>query len=223
LSRYDLIIFDCDGTLTDSEEGYYQALCVTLEHFGYPIVDLEYYQLRYSGSVLSDILKEHFSHIGPLPEDFVKYYFSREEEFILPYTKAVPGARDVVAQLRKNFRICIASNARVDHIVAGLTKEGLIGYFEVGNIFSKDQVLLPKPAPDVFLHAAKEMGVEPSRAIVIEDSIAGVRAGKAAKMTVIGFSGSSRDSADKKRLLEESGADIVFQDWKDILIHINSL
>ena len=224
MSEYDLIIFDCDGTLTDSEEGYFHAFSETLRKFGFEPPETETYQTDYAGKVLKDLVELYFGTIRQAaPEGFIEHHRSLEPQYILQYTKAITGAAEAVEALSKVFPVCIASNAGVPAIQRGLDKVGLKKYFPDNIIFSKDHVDRPKPAPDIYLHAAKVMGVAPSRAIVIEDSAAGTMAGIAAGMEVIGFAGSARNIAAKTESLTRAGAGAVFATWDEIVAHISRL
>src|SRR4029077_3612097 len=113
----------------------------------------------------------------------------------------------------------VASSSDLDRIALSLGITGLSGYF-TGRLYSAQMVKHGKPAPDLFLHAALAMGIEPGRTLVIEDSVSGVSAAKAAGMTVWGFVGGSHYvSRDGRAMLKDAGADRVFDRmadfWKD--------
>ena len=114
------------------------------------------------------------------------------------------------------FAHCVASSSQLERIRLCLTKTGLIGYFEP-NIFSASMVTNGKPAPDLFLHAARTMGYQPRNCIVIEDSPAGIRAAKAAGMTVLAFTGASHAVASNLRpLLESLKPAAIFDDMAQL-------
>lgn len=110
---------------------------------------------------------------------------------------------------------CVASSSHHERIALALRVTGLAHHFGDA-VFSSTMVERGKPAPDLFLHAAKAMGVEPAHCIVVEDSVAGVAAGKAAGMAVIGFTGGSHCGPDHRHLLVTAGADRVIHDMSEL-------
>jgi HAD superfamily hydrolase (TIGR01509 family) len=111
--------------------------------------------------------------------------------------------------------ICVASSSDLDRVVFSLAMTGLSGHFG-GRLYTSQMVKRGKPAPDLFLHAAAAMGADPRRTLVIEDSVSGVRAGKAADMTVWGFVGGGHyASRDGRAMLRAAGADRVFARMSD--------
>lgn len=224
IGQYDLIIFDCDGTLTNSEEGYFHAFSETLRKFGFEPPSNEIYQTEYAGKILRDLIDLFFSTSGQdTPQGFAEHHKSLEHKYILEYTRAIEGASEAVAALSQQFPVCIASNATMDAIIKGLTHVGMIGQFRPGIIFSKDHVDKPKPAPDVYLHAAKVMGFDPVKAIIIEDSAAGTKAGLAAGAHVIGFAGAAENVEGRIDNLMRAGANAAFATWPEIVSYISRL
>jgi beta-phosphoglucomutase-like phosphatase (HAD superfamily) len=105
---------------------------------------------------------------------------------------------------------CVASSSDIERVSLSLSLTGLAPHFET-RLYTSQMVKHGKPAPDLFLHAAESMRADPSRTLVIEDSVSGVTAGKAAGMTVWGFVGGSHyRSRDGRTILLEAGADRVF-------------
>lgn len=222
VKKYDLIIFDCDGTLTHSDDAYYHAFCETLTKFGQPLLSHDIYHDRYSGKLIKDIILAYCAdHQVQFEKDFEDYYWTLESDYLDRYTFVIDGADIAVQELQKTYKTCIASNNKVSLIKNALDQVGLRKFFADEVLFSSEHVKYPKPAPDVFIHAAERMGHVPENTIVIEDSTGGVQAAIAAGMTVIGFSGSASNPERKTAALQKAGADIVFADWKDILNHIN--
>ena len=220
----DLIIFDCDGTLSRSDEAYFRGFCDALEKFGYPVPDGRTYQDKYSGLLLRDIIEAYGNDHGlALPPEVERYYWLLEQPYLNKYTMAVEGAADAVDLLQRKYKTCVASNAPVAGIEFLLGRGGLLDKFPHDHLFSCDHVAVPKPAPDVFLHAAKTMGVSPDRAIVIEDSTGGVRAGVAAGMRVIGFAGTAPHPQEKLVSLQKVGAHRAFVSWFEIAAYIESM
>lgn len=128
------------------------------------------------------------------------------------------NADQLVARSKTLGKICVASNGERSSVIKSLKMTGLYEAFDGGedHIFTKIQVENAKPAPDLFLFAAEKMDVLPKDCAVIEDSVAGVRAGIAAGMYVLGFTGSHHNPAMHANALKEAGAHRIFSD----LIHI---
>lgn len=217
MNDIDLIIFDCDGTLTDSEYVNNRALLEILHADGFTQFDLDYAYKHWVGTTVSNILLNVQMETGRVPaNDIVPRYIKRVSELQQSEMKAVDGAEDLVARAAKKYKICVASNGERSNVINSLRLCGLLKYFSEDHVFTKIQVKNPKPYPDLFLFAASNMGAEPARCIVIEDSMVGTRAGVAAGMTTFGFTGSSHDPAKQAENLAAAGAIEVF----DGLIHI---
>lgn len=220
MKRFDLVIFDCDGTLTDSEYVNNQAVLDVLAGLGITHYDLDYAYKHWLGTTLGGIAISVQMETGrQLPEDFALRCMRRGMELQDGFLKPVEGAPDLVAAAAQNFKICVASNGERAGVLRSLEKCGLMTYFTEDTVFTKIQVKNPKPAPDLFLFAADKMGADPSRCLVIEDSATGTRAGVAAGMTTWGFSGSSHNPEKQRDTLLAAGANDVFP----TLIHIRDL
>jgi HAD superfamily hydrolase (TIGR01509 family) len=185
---FDLLICDCDGVIIDSEIVCDRVLAAALRE-AYPGRDLAAALAGSFGLQTSAILERIAAHLGePLPEGF----FERLEREIVAAlhreATAIDGVREAVEGIE--LPVAIASNSSADWIELSLARAGLAR--RVGPaVFSADRVPRPKPAPDVYLLAAREMGVAPARCLVVEDSRSGVTAARAAGMSVIGFLGAS--------------------------------
>jgi HAD superfamily hydrolase (TIGR01509 family) len=215
--QFDLIIFDCDGTLTDSEYVNNRALLEVLHEAGFPEFDLDYAYANWVGTTVSNILLGIQMKTGRQPPaDVVPRYIKRVAELQKLALKPVDGAGDLVSAAAKTFKTCVASNGERTNVLQSLQATGLMRYFTLETVFTKIQVKNPKPYPDLFLYAAAQMRVEPERCLVIEDSAAGVTAGVAAGMTTYGFTGSSHDPVKQALTLKSAGATLVFER----LIHI---
>jgi HAD superfamily hydrolase (TIGR01509 family) len=185
-----LVIFDCDGVLVDSEPLANRVLADLLTELGRPTTTEESLR-RYVGRSLASILDEVESELGgPLArerEDVVEQYrsgvFAGFARGLLP----VAGIAEALQQIaRSDVAICVASSSQPDRIELSLRLTGLLPHFE-GCVFSAVEVERGKPHPDLFLHAARQMGAEPDQCLVVEDSVYGVRAGVAAGMPVLGY------------------------------------
>lgn len=207
--RPALIIFDCDGVLIDSELIACRVDAECLAETGFPETP-ESIQENYVGvssrAMFEDIEKRHGRR---LPDGFAGLLRQRLHAVFERELKPVAGIVGLLGSLE--IDACVASSsdpARLRHTL-GLT--GLWPHF-APNVFSATMVKNGKPAPDLFLYAAERMDVKPRDCVVIEDSRAGVAAGRAAGMRVLGFSGGSHCRPDHGVRLREAGAHAVFDD-----------
>jgi HAD superfamily hydrolase (TIGR01509 family) len=184
VSRFDLVIFDCDGVLVDSERIAIQTESETVTALGWPLSEADIVDL-FVGRSVQYMQAEVERHIGR-PVDWAVEVEPRYYERLA--RDLVPVAGVVEALDRIAITSCVASSGSHDKMRFTL---GLTGLWErfAGHIFSADDVAHGKPAPDVFLHAAECMGVAPPRCAVIEDSSSGVTAAMAAGMSVFAFAG----------------------------------
>ncbi|MDR6981145.1 HAD superfamily hydrolase (TIGR01509 family) [Streptomyces sp. 3330] len=186
--RYDLVIFDNDGVLVDSEPISNRLLAAYLTEIGHP-TSYEDSIRDYMGSAMHrihDLVQERTGQSLPAEFDdtFHRRVFAAFEQELEP----VAGAVEVLAKLAADgVPYCVASSGSHERIRVGHRKTGLDRWFEDARIFSSQDVGKGKPAPDLFLHAAGRMGVAPERCVVVEDSPLGVRAAVAAGMDVYGF------------------------------------
>ena len=183
-----LLIFDCDGVLVDSEPISIDLLRRHCVNSGCDISKEMAYKL-FLGKPVADaslLVKELLSYeIAPIDlEEFQTDVLDAFRKRLRP----VAGVADTLASLPGSK--CVASSSNLARIVESLKLTGLDTSFS-GRLFSTDMVARGKPHPDVFLYAAAAMGTSPDRAIVIEDSPAGIRAAKSAGMRVVGFYGAS--------------------------------
>ncbi|MFH8934146.1 HAD family hydrolase [Streptomyces griseosporeus] len=186
--RYELVIFDNDGVLVDSEPISNRHLAAYLTELGHPTTYEESIQ-DYMGSAMHRIHELVFERTGQrLPEDFDDVFHARVFAAFERELKPVAGVEDVLEKLTEDgVPYCVASSGSHERIRVGHRTTGLDRWFDEGRIFSSQDVGRGKPAPDLFLHAAKEMGVAPERCVVVEDSPLGVQAAVAAGMDVLGF------------------------------------
>ncbi|KPC88490.1 hydrolase [Streptomyces sp. NRRL WC-3753] len=186
--RYDLVIFDNDGVLVDSEPISNRLLAGYLTELGHPTSYEE--SLRdYMGGAMHRVHDLVLERTGRrLPEDFDDVFHGRVFAAFERELEPVPGAVGVLEKLTADgVAYCVASSGSHERIRVGHRKAGLDRWFDDRRIFSSQDVGRGKPAPDLFLHAAGRMGVEPERCAVIEDSPLGVQAAVAAGMDVYGF------------------------------------
>ncbi|MFE1293017.1 HAD family hydrolase [Streptomyces sp. NPDC058751] len=186
--RYDLIIFDNDGVLVDSEPISNTLLAAYLTELGHP-TSYEDSLRDYMGSAMHRIHDLVLERTGQrLPDDFDDVFHARVFAAFERELKPVPGAGQVLEKLAADgVPYCVASSGSHERIRVGHRTTGLDRWFDEGRVFSSQDVGRGKPAPDLFLHAAERMGVRPERCAVVEDSPLGVQAANAAGMDVYGF------------------------------------
>ncbi|MFJ4721044.1 HAD family hydrolase [Streptomyces luteogriseus] len=209
--RYDLVIFDNDGVLVDSEPISNRLLAAYLTELGHP-TSYEESIRDYMGSAMHRIHELVLERTGQrLPEDFDDVFHARvftafEQELV-----AVAGAADVLEKLAADgVPHCVASSGSHERIRVGHRTTGLDRWFDEKRIFSSQDVGRGKPAPDLFLYAAERMGVPPERCVVVEDSPLGVRAAVAAGMDVYGFTAMTP-------AVKLAGATRLFPDMRELL------
>ncbi|KFG74964.1 HAD family hydrolase [Streptomyces mutabilis] len=186
--RYDLVIFDNDGVLVDSEPISNRLLAGYLTELGHP-TSYEDSLRDYMGAAMHRVHDLVLERTGrKLPENFDDVFHRRVFAAFAEHLEAVPGVVGLLEKLAVDgVPYCVASSGSHERIRVGHRKTGLDRWFEDERIFSAQDVGLGKPAPDLFLYAAERMGVAPERCVVVEDSPLGVRAAVAAGMDVYGF------------------------------------
>ena len=186
--RYDLVIFDNDGVLVDSEPISNRLLAAYLTELGHP-TSYEDSIRDYMGSAMHRIHDLVLERTGErLPDDFDEVFHGRVFTAFEAELKPVAGVAGVLEQLAADgVPYCVASSGSHERIRVGHRTTGLDRWFDASRIFSSQDVGRGKPAPDLFLHAAERMGVVPRRCAVVEDSPLGVQAAVAAGMDVYGF------------------------------------
>ncbi|GAA3764582.1 HAD family hydrolase [Streptomyces tremellae] len=186
--RYDLIIFDNDGVLVDSEPISNTILAAYLTELGHPTTYEESVR-DYMGAALHRVHDLVLERTGrTLPDDFDDTLHARVFAAFERELKPVDGVEEVLAGLRAaGTAYCVASSGHHERIRVGHRTTGLDRWFPEEVVFSAQDVGRGKPAPDLFLYAARRMGVEPARCAVVEDSPLGVAAARAAGMDVYGF------------------------------------
>jgi HAD superfamily hydrolase (TIGR01509 family) len=186
MAHFELVIFDCDGVVVDSERVVHAVFGAFIRSLGVHMSEAETYE-HFMGRRLAECMAIVEELSGkPAPRDALDRYCAERDRVLREQVQPVAGIRAVLEALTIPF--CIASSG--DHakmrLTLGATK--LMPLFE-GRVFSATEVPHGKPAPDVFLYAAERMGAAPARTVVIEDSVNGVLAGCAAGMAVFGFAG----------------------------------
>lgn len=208
-----LVIFDCDGVLVDSEIIACRVLSRELNAMGLALSPKDCLD-AFTGITTAAMMERIEEMLGrPLPEDFEQTLQRKDFEAFETELQPVPGVKAMLPTL--TVPRCIASSGAVAKMRLTLTTTGLLSYFEP-HLFSAQMVERGKPAPDLFLYAAERMGAEPERCVVVEDSTAGIQAGLAAGMRVLGFAGGSHGSAEYEAMLRNTGAETVFRDMREL-------
>lgn len=211
----DLVIFDFDGTLVDSEIIAARIEADLLTKAGHPISGEELSE-RYAGLTFKDILlRVEADSSVPLQATLIGEAETLVDRALRAMVRPIEGAQAALASVKAPK--CICSNSRSERINFMLEKTGLDRYF------GKDAVLSalstpsgkPKPAPDVFLQAATQFDADPATTFVIEDSVHGIHGAKAAGMRVIGFTGAAHTYPGHSDALTDAGAETVIHRWAD--------
>jgi HAD superfamily hydrolase (TIGR01509 family) len=200
-----LVIFDCDGVLVDSEAISSVVLAQTLTRYGLPTTPAEA-QRDYEGLLLRDIDARAGAKLGrALPDDWIERFQAERAEVFHRELEPVDGARETVERIAAvGVPVCVASQGMIEKTRLSLELTGLDRLFSEELLFSAWLVERGKPFPDLFLHAAATIGVEPGCCAVVEDSISGVTAAVAAGMRAIGYAADG-DGAKLRR----AGAEVV--------------
>ncbi|WFU08317.1 HAD family hydrolase [Rhizobium sp. CB3090] len=212
-----LVIFDCDGVLVDSEPLSVSVLIKAMHDVGVDMSEEDIYSrfLGKSLATLVDTLETEFDVF--IDQDFLDRIRNDLYDRFRRELKPIDGVAETLDAL--TVRRCVASSSQIERIRLSLGVTGLLPRLEP-NIFSASMVKRGKPAPDLFLYAAKQMQVAPQDCIVIEDSPAGITAARAAGMTVFAFTGGSHAHSPSYRAeLERLSPEVVFDAMSD-LIHL---
>jgi HAD superfamily hydrolase (TIGR01509 family) len=188
--RPEVVIFDCDGVLVDSERLIQEVDLELIRGLGWPITRAEIFA-EHLGRSEDAVIANIERRLGrAVPTGFPQEKAAAHEAVLRERLVAVPGVAEAITLLREGgMRMCVASSARHARIRLSLRLTGLQTLFAEEHVFSAEDVARGKPAPDLFLHAAACLTARPQLCVVVEDSPAGVEAAKAAGMRVIGYCG----------------------------------
>jgi HAD superfamily hydrolase (TIGR01509 family) len=213
-ARHRAIIFDFDGVLADSEVLSNSVIAEIVTELGKPTTVDDAYR-TYMGKRLSEVIETIEGVIGhKLPDDFADSYQRRTFDTFRARLKPVDGACEFIATWRE-VPNCIASSSSPERLALSLEVLNMAALFE-GRVFSASNVARGKPHPDIFLHAAKQLGVAPADCIVIEDSIGGITAARAAGSVAIGLTAASHIQPGFDAKLRQAGADHVAASFAEL-------
>ena len=204
----ELVIFDCDGVLIDSERLAVEVDVRVLRELGWPMSEAEVVE-RFVGRSDRDTQAAIEAHLGrELPAGWEEWLEALYRQAFAGRLAPVEGVLEALDRI--TLSSCVASGGTHDHLRYTL---GLTGLYErfAGRIFSSEDVARGKPAPDLFLHAAERMAATPARCVVVEDSRPGVEAARAAGMRVLAFAG----GLSPRELLEGTST-LVFDDMREL-------
>jgi HAD superfamily hydrolase (TIGR01509 family) len=210
---FELIIFDCDGVLVDSEPIINRAHAQVLTACGFSITEQELVG-RFCGMSdpdMLDIIEREWG--SALPVDYNERVGVIVENGFRKSLAAIDGVSDVLDRLKPP--VCVASSSAPDQIRQKLELTGLLGRFGE-NLFSATMVARGKPAPDLFLYAAQRLATAPDHCLVIEDSPTGIAAALAAGMAAIGFCGGGHCGPEHPARLQARGAAIVIAEMREL-------
>ncbi len=209
MSCFDLIIFDCDGVLVDSEVPTNTVLRDMINELGGNITVEDSMNLFMGHSISDDhsqgIIKKLTGRAAPA--EFYAQFLVRRDEALRAHVQPIAHIADVLPTLTLPYAVASGAETAKMHLTLGTT--GLLRFFNTAHLFGKDLVARSKPAPDVYLLAAKTLGIPPARCVVVEDTASGTTAGVAAGMTVFGYC--AMTTPEK---LFAAGASAVFNDMR---------
>ena len=221
MNRIDLIIFDCDGVLVDSEPLAMQVLVAAIAARGITVEPEDAYRDFLGRSLASISASLHDNHGEPLGPTALQSMRTDLYALYRQKLRASPGLPEVLGQLDIPF--CVASSSTPERLHLSLELTGLLPWF-APHIYSATMVQHGKPAPDLFLHAANAMQVAPLYCLVIEDSPAGVTAAQSAGMQVFGYVGGGHAlPSGLRRSIEALAPDLVFDDMHALPDQLRSL
>ncbi|MFA6279195.1 MAG: HAD family hydrolase [Bdellovibrionales bacterium] len=211
----DLIIWDCDGCLVDSEVLACAVAAECLTAIGYPLTGQDYVT-RFAGQTMAATLAALEAETGRSFAERFSLDSFRQKVLDLFETalKPTPYVAEVLPLL--DVPMCIASGSSLKRNARALTLTGLDAHFDEGTLFSAEQVARSKPAPDVFLFAAERMKASPEKCLVIEDSVTGITAAKAAGMPVFAYLGGSHVNAAWRQRVEAVQPTSMFDDMRQL-------
>ena len=214
MSNIDLVIFDFDGVLVDSETMGCQIWSDVFAKHGMtvPAQDILEKYTGKTGTLICSLIEREYGY--EIPDNFLDEVNETTESVMAKELKTVDGVAETMPLLKTP--VCIASGSRPKRLNMCLDVTGLRKYFPDETVFSSHYVKNGKPAPDIFLYAAEKMRVAPQKCLVVEDSASGIVGAKAAGMRAFGFIGASHCTPARGVQLTQSGAELLFGDFTEL-------
>lgn len=207
-AEVELVIFDCDGVLIDSEGLVCRLVSASLVEAGYPVSTEEVIR-RFAGRPEREMVAElEAEWKKPLPAGLIDSIRERTARAYQSELRAMPGVKQALGRI--GLPVCVASSSYPEKLRQGLEAVGLLSRFDP-HVISAQRVAHGKPAPDVFIYAAGWMRSPVANCLVVEDSVYGARAARAAGMRVLGFVGGDHCDPGQGDRLRAAGADEVFE------------
>ena len=217
ISSLDLIIFDCDGVIADSEVLSTRASAMALAEFGLDLTEQQVADLLIGQTFETGLARIRQQYHIELPDTFAERKMQLTEAAFRRELAPVQGFVPFLDALTLPY--CVASNSSHERLRFTFEAMSLTHYF-ADRTYSADDVVQGKPAPDLFLYAASQNATPPQHCLVIDDSPSGVRAAVAAGMPVIGFTGGSHATPALDEQLREAGATWIMADYESVSTHI---
>jgi len=219
-SMTKMVLFDFDGVLANTEEIGYRVMSEMLAEQGIHYTREAYVEML--SGITYEAFHKKLRELHPdLPESFRAELHERLREASDSQIQVIDGVKELLKNLRdNNIPYAVCSNSGSESLLHKLHKTGLFEDF-VPNIYSRHHVENAKPAPDMYLLAARKQGVAPKDCIVVEDSMTGTMAGVAAGMNVIGFVGEAHRESFEAQLLERAGAKMIGMSMAEVWDHIS--
>ncbi|AZQ63008.1 HAD family hydrolase [Flammeovirga pectinis] len=219
--KFEYLFSDCDGVIIDSEIIAARVMVKYIQSYNVPIT-LDEYLINFSGQTFSGIMtglakKYNFE----LPDNYVNDITSLYKKAAAQEEKAIEGTKAAYELI--DLPKAIISNSYKEQINHAIEFTGMRGLFSDRVFSGVEDVLNPKPAPDIYLHTAKVLNVKPSKVIVIEDSASGAKSAVAAGMYVIGFTGASHIKKGHEHTLKEIGVKHVIQSMSELPLLIKKI
>ena len=218
-ANIQLVIFDCDGVLVDSEGLSKRVLLQMLAGIGVVASDA-YFDQHFLGRSYEAVTASIFNDYSvTLPATFQHEYQTQLLQVFAQELRPTIALTQMLAQLTLPY--CVATSSSPNRVDFALKSTNLIDYF-AGQVFTASEVKNGKPAPDLFLHAAKQMGMAPQNCLVIEDSQAGIEAGLAANMHVIKYAGASHLVNKAASTNDKQNKILIIREWPELFSYIPS-
>lgn len=219
ITDIELVLFDCDGTLVDSEYVNNRSISKMMIDLGHNKFTTEYCIDYFAGCSIHDVISTLKKLNVKNPEKSLEEMHIYSTQIAKDELKAIDNVRETLEKI--TIPKCVASNGERRIVLDFLHITKLMDFFGPEAIFTRELVKNPKPAPDLYLHAAEKItGTHSSKCLVIEDSVVGVTAGKKAGMNVIGFIGANHHHEKSKDQLLAAGAFTTVKDFSEILKYI---